>query len=718
MRSESFALPAAPCVLRPDSAACHPGRVVLRVACRREPLFARAEDELPGVVGRIADFAGQLYLSAQERPDDWMPVGVNYPVTSGDNLWVSGDGRAEVDYGGGQFRLAGDTNLNVSRLDDRQLTLFVARGRLIVRVRVLDAGDAARIDTPSTQVTLTRPGLYRIDVAADGQGTTVTVREGESLIAVANGAQQALAGQAVTVMGIDPLAADVRSVSGVDGFDTWSANRDRHYERLQATAYVPRQMVGSAELDAYGSWESDATYGPIWYPAAVAPDWAPYSDGYWTNVGEWGLTWVDSAPWGYAPSHYGRWVRVGPRWAWCPGPRTGRPHWAPALVGWYGGAGWGFTANAGAPVYGWVPLGWGDAYHPWWRGCSQRCWSRYNRAWAVNVNERQNGPPARYAHMGVPGAMTAVSGATLVGRKPVRSNLVALPASQVTSAPLLATAPSVASGPGTAPVVRPGERGTPTPASALYSHAKRNPAFAGPVPRPSAPPAVAGGASAGAGMSTTGALPATSPRVRPSPVTAAAPPPTGATVAVPGSAVVHGGPVGQGSTAAQGSTPAQSGSTGQGGAVTRGGTAPAAQSTVAGPREGPPQHRSAPPNAPVPLPASQQAASRPGASAPASAPLAVQQQGAGQPGTFPATGMALPTPSMVAPSSPPAARPVPLPLPLAQPGATVGVAPPLVVAPPVAAPPQSARGKPSGDADAAKSGKAGDAIQPVVPAQR
>ena len=89
------------------------------------------------------------------------------------------DGRAEVDYGGGQFRLAGNTNLNVARLDDRQLTLFVARGRLIVRIRVLDTDDVARIDTPNTQIALTRPGLYRIDVTPEGSSTTVSVRESE-----------------------------------------------------------------------------------------------------------------------------------------------------------------------------------------------------------------------------------------------------------------------------------------------------------------------------------------------------------------------------------------------------------------------------------------------------------------------------------------------------------------------------------------------------------
>jgi len=455
------------------------------------PFAARADDDLPGRVGRIAEFAGQLFLAPQDRAAEWSEIGINYPVTSGDNLFVSVDGRAEIDYGGGQFRLAGDTNLHVSRLDDRQLALFLAQGRLIVRVRVLDTGDAAWIDTPNTQVTLTRPGLYRIDVAPDGRGTTVAVREGEAVIALTAGAQQALPGQSVTVAGPEPASADIRNSFGFDGFDTWSADRDRRYERGRSAAYVSRQMVGYAELDEYGTWETSPTYGPVWYPTAVAADWTPYRDGYWANVGGWGLTWVDAAPWGYAPSHYGRWVRVGPRWGWCPGRFVARPYWAPALVGWYGGAGWAMSVSGGAPVYGWVPLGWGDAYIPWWRRCSNNCWTHYNRPFAVNVTVRPTAPPARYSNFGVPGAMTVVAGATLATRKPVPANIVPLPGSLATSAPALASAPPVAPGSSPAPGIRQGERGTPPPASSFYPRTwPGGRDAAGPAPKAGSSPGV------------------------------------------------------------------------------------------------------------------------------------------------------------------------------------------------------------------------------------
>ena len=461
---------------------------------------ARAEDDLPGRVGRIAEFGGQLFLSPEDRASEWQSIGLNYPVASGDNLWVGGDGRAEVDYGGGQFRLSGDTNLHVSRLDENRVALFIAQGRVIVRVRVLDAGDSARIDTPNTQVQLTRLGLYRIDVSPDRQSTLVTVREGEAVLSLANGAQQALPGQTVVVTGPDPAAADIRNGIGQDGFDEWSASRDRRYERPRATAYVSQQMVGYADLDQYGSWQTTPEYGPVWYPTTVSADWTPYSEGYWTTVGGFGSTWVDAAPWGYAPFHYGRWARVGGRWGWCPGVFVARPVWAPALVGWVGGAGWGVSTRFGSPVYGWVPLGWGEPLHPWWNRCSDNCWARYNRPYAVNVAVRPANPPSHFRNGAYPGALTAVSASTLAGRLPVASNRVIVPAQQMASAPVLATAPAVASGPLRIPGTRAGTAGTPAPASTFFPVSRPGRTLQEPIARPSATGTGAAVAPAGPAM--------------------------------------------------------------------------------------------------------------------------------------------------------------------------------------------------------------------------
>jgi hypothetical protein len=497
---------------------------------------AGPDADLPGRVGRVADLAGELFLSAQERAADWTGVGLNTTITTGDNLWVSAAGRAEVDYGGGQFRLAGDTNLHVARLDDTQLALFVAQGHVIVRVRVLDGGEAARVDTPNAQVQLLRPGLYRIDVGPDRQVTQLVVREGEANVWLPAGAQQVLPGQTAIVTGADSPSGEVRNGAAQDSFDAWSASRDRRYEGSRSAAYVSRQMVGAADLDEYGTWNTDATYGAVWFPTRVADDWAPYRYGSWSWLPGWGWTWVDDAPWGYAPFHYGRWAFVGSRWGWIPGGYIARPVWAPALVGWYGGSGWSVSVRAGAPVYGWVPLGWGDPYLPSWNNCSRRCWTLYNRPYAVNHAERPHAPPARYSNYVVPGAITAVGGATLAGRKPVAFNRVAVPRDIVASAPVLATAPAVK------PVAVPSPRtatAAPQPAERYAPSAR--PAYGAQGGRAGQAPAIPGapqgagfaGAGVGAGgnatvgaggnasLGTSGSAIPASPAVRPAPTPAA-----------------------------------------------------------------------------------------------------------------------------------------------------------------------------------------------------
>ncbi len=445
------------------------GRILLAVGLAAAAVPALADEDLPSRAGRLADVAGRVYLATEERAEDWVEALRNYTITSGDNLWVAGDGRAEIDYGGGQFRLAGDTNVHVARLDDRILALFVAQGRVIVRVRVLDAGETALIDTPNTQVTLTRPGLYRIEVAQDRSRTDVVVRQGEALVQLAAGAQQVLPGQTAAVIGAEAVSADVRTGYWVDGFDTWSAERDRRYERSRSTNYVSRQMVGYADLDEFGDWQTVPEYGAVWFPTTVAAGWAPYRFGRWSWVGGWGWTWVDDAPWGYAPFHYGRWGHIGGRWGWTPGGFVARPVWSPAMVAWYGGGGWSFSASFGAPVFGWVPLGWGEPYMPWWRGCSDRCWTMYNRPYAVNYAERPRAPPTHYRNWSAPGGVTAVAGATFTGRQPVHRNLVDVKPQLVSGAPVLAQAPGVAKPTAaTIPGAKPRTTAVPPPASQFY----------------------------------------------------------------------------------------------------------------------------------------------------------------------------------------------------------------------------------------------------------
>ena len=103
-------------------------------------------------------------------------------------------------------------------------------------------------------------------------------------------------------------------------------------------------------LSAYGSWVAYPGYGRVWRPSrtVVGSNFRPYTHGHWENT-EWGWTWVDHHPFGWATGHYGRWLydsNYG--WVWTPG-----TVWSPAWVSWRTGGGYvGWSAMPPGSVYG------------------------------------------------------------------------------------------------------------------------------------------------------------------------------------------------------------------------------------------------------------------------------------------------------------------------------------------------------------------------------
>ena len=438
---------------------------------------AFADDDLPGRVGRVADVAGELFLAPQDQPEQWTPIGVNYPVTTGDNLWVGNEGRAEVDFGAGQFRLAGDTNLHVSRLDDRQFALFVAQGRVSVRVRVLDPGE-------------TREHRHAERAAGAHASGPVSHRRERGSAAHARRRARGRGQRA------DAGGACSRCCRGRR---RWSTAPTRA-TRASATASAPTASTRGRRTATAGTSAERmrTTCRRRW--------WAPPNS---TSTAR-GRRCPNTAPSGIRPPS----SRTGRRTATATGPTSARgarrgstprrgatrrsttaagsssaaagagarartsraPLWAPALVGWTGGPGWGVSVSVGGPVYGWVPLAWGEPYRPWWNRCSHGCWDRYNRPYAVNVTRvRPDGPPpTRYRNASAPGGLSAMSGNALVTRRPVRENLVVVPNNVATSAPVLAGVPlGAVANRDESRRERAGDGAAPPPASTFYpTHAR------------------------------------------------------------------------------------------------------------------------------------------------------------------------------------------------------------------------------------------------------
>ena len=368
----------------------------------------------PGRVGRLNYASGAVSFAPAEAQDDWTQAVLNRPLTSGDRLWVDRDGRAELHAGSTAVRLAGHTALDVVELDDDRLRVRLPEGTLNIRVRELDREEVIEVATPTAAVLLREPGSYRVSVDSRDTVARVTVHFGRAEVLTPERAFEVPSSQALVVSPNSPPSFEVAAYAAADEFDRWSAERDRRADRAVSARYVSRQMTGFEDLDDHGSWRAVPEYGHVWVPSRVPPDWAPYRHGHWAWISPWGWTWIDDAPWGFAPSHYGRWVWLDRHWAWAPGPIVRRPVYAPALVAFVGGSGWSVAASAG-PAVGWFPLGWREPFIPWYRS-STRHVQQVN---AIHVSNTSAAREVRYVNRSRPEAVTVVSQQTFVSSRPV-----------------------------------------------------------------------------------------------------------------------------------------------------------------------------------------------------------------------------------------------------------------------------------------------------------
>jgi len=382
----------------------------------------------PTRVGRVSDMQGTVSLFTQGA-SDWTPASLNYPLTTGDALWADTGARAEVHLGSSAVRIAPLTSLDFGEVSDTVTQVRVDEGSIDVHVRYLSAGEIYEIDTPAGVVSLLDQGHYRIDVTPDGRRTTLTVRDGSADLTVGDRDYPVEAGSSATIIGPDRPPVTSAAVAQ-DDWERWADGRDQREDAVQSTRYVSRDMVGYEDLDDYGSWQTDANYGAVWFPRTTPAGWAPYRYGHWESVPPWGWTWIDDEPWGFAPFHYGRWASVRGRWGWVPGEAKLRPVYAPALVAFVGGEGWSGSASFGAGgAVGWVPLAPGEPFVPAYRASTSYV-SRLNiNLGSVRIGVNLGRPDinqVQLANRTVPGAVTAVPRDAFEHSRPVATTAVSV----------------------------------------------------------------------------------------------------------------------------------------------------------------------------------------------------------------------------------------------------------------------------------------------------
>ncbi|MFZ6750691.1 DUF6600 domain-containing protein [Undibacterium sp. Ren11W] len=361
---------------------------------------ALAQEDPPSRVARLSYTQGSISL-APAGSEQWIVADPNRPLTSGDRLWVPAGARAELHMGASSLRLAENTSLSISELSDNHLQLSLTAGTLVLRQRSLGTQEVVEINTPNFAFTLQEAGEYKLSAYPNEsriivrRGTGIAYGESDS-ITLHEAEQANFSGNNLAHNSIDRMPP-------YDSFDLWVNDRDKLEDNSVSARYVSREVIGYQQLDQHGTWETHAEYGAIWIPRTVDVGWAPYRNGNWVWVAPWGWTWVDRAPWGFAPFHYGRWAHIGPRWAWVPGPYLHHtsPVYAPALVAFVGGApGVHLNLNISTgshPHPAWLPLAPGEAYRPYYRGSSGYI-DRLNQHQDYRASVQQNSSQERDHH--------------------------------------------------------------------------------------------------------------------------------------------------------------------------------------------------------------------------------------------------------------------------------------------------------------------------------
>ena len=359
---------------------------------------ASAQDsEPPSLVGRIAAIRGDVSMHRADD-QDWSAASVNEPVTIGDAIFVQQDADARIQIGATDFDLKSNTEIDIATLDQDSGRLRLDTGTLDLRVSALPTDDGLYILTPRGTVRLTTPGLYRIDAGTEDQPTQVTAWTGAAQMGDAAAAVTIQAGQVLVITGT-PDAPQYSYQTDIGESPSQWRTPSRIVALAEQDRYIPPEMTGGEDLYQYGAFQTVPDYGTVWYPNDVPVDWQPYRYGHWEVVAPWGRTWIDDSPWGFAPFHYGRWAFIGNRWGWCPGEYVRHPVYAPALVSFVGGAGFGVSIGfGGGDAVGWVPLAPGEAYRPYYRA-GPRYIENINRTVIVNNTTINNyggrGPGAR-----------------------------------------------------------------------------------------------------------------------------------------------------------------------------------------------------------------------------------------------------------------------------------------------------------------------------------
>ncbi len=401
----------------------------------------------PARVGRVSLASGKVEFRG---PGDaqWSPASVNDPVAAGVSLRTDPQSRAEIRVGADTVDLDGGTEVAVAKLDRQVAELAVGRGRVDLDLRSFEPGESVEVDIPRGGIWLSRRGRYDIDAGGGDRPVRIAAFTGDARFVGGGADFPVWAGDRVVLSAAGPVTPVTEPASG-DDFAEWCGARAVDDSRLAAPYFVSRQMTGYAVLDAAGRWRAAGKNGEVWVPDASPEDWVPYRNGHWRWLAPWGWSWVDDQPWGFATSHYGRWLFADGKWVWASGKPAPDPVWAPAVVAFLGTPGVGLSyADGPGPAVAWFPLAPDEIYWPSYTADLDYI-RRVNRGTAADLGAiriRSDGePPTEIvnAHFANREFASVVPRPVFVAGGPVAAALVSIPDERLRNAPAIMGSPQI-----------------------------------------------------------------------------------------------------------------------------------------------------------------------------------------------------------------------------------------------------------------------------------
>ncbi len=305
------------------------------------PDAGNAAQEGPVRLVRFAYVQGDVNWRG-DKNSEWAPASRNLPIRQGAQVWVQ-EGRAELQFDdGSRLRLGSGALITLPTLysDSQGEFTEISMTDGVLALRLKSDHSIYQVNTPLVSLKSVGPAGLRVGT---GDGVEVAIEKGTATVEGDKGKATLEAGDYLNLQDASS-PYDPQGLPRPDSFDAWNVSLDREQGDMAHSATAqnlpPDLDLVTDDLDAYGTWSEEPSYGHVWYPRVTVASWRPYHYGHWVWVQPFGWTWVADgfdAGWGWVPYHYGTWVHLARGWGWVPGPAI--QYWSPGVVSFYSDAG-------------------------------------------------------------------------------------------------------------------------------------------------------------------------------------------------------------------------------------------------------------------------------------------------------------------------------------------------------------------------------------------